>query len=103
MNQNNTIKPHSTSLCRNQPVQTDFLEKMKGSIFIMEAIKPAIKDIPPIMTRKDLQEILQISKNTALELLQTEQIDSFMVKGRYRITRDSLVQFIEYSYLRKSS
>lgn len=46
----------------------------------MDAIKPAIKDIPPIMTRKDLQEILQISKNTALELLQTKQIDSFMIK-----------------------
>ena len=68
----------------------------------METIKPAITDIPPIMTRKDLQEILQISKNTALELLQTEQIDSFMVKGRYRITRDSLMQYIEYSYLCKA-
>ena len=63
----------------------------------MEIVKPAISDIPPIMTRKDLQEILQISKNTALELLQTEQIDSFMIKGRYRITRDSLAQFIEHS------
>lgn len=51
----------------------------------METIKPAITDIPPVMTRKDLQEVLQISKNTALELLQTEQIDSLMVKGRYRI------------------
>lgn len=63
----------------------------------MDTIRPTIKDIPPIMTRKNLQEILQISKNTALELLQTGQIDSFMIKGRYRITRDSLVQFIEYS------
>ena len=63
----------------------------------MESVKPAITDIPPIMTRKDLQKILQISKNTALELLQTEQIDSFMINGRYRITRDSLIQFIEHS------
>ncbi len=63
----------------------------------MDTIKPTIKDIPPIMTRKNLQEILQISKNTALELLQTGQIDSFMIKGRYRITRDSLVQFVERS------
>ncbi len=64
----------------------------------METIKPVIRDIPPIMTRKDLQEILKISKNTALELLQSGQIDSFIVKGRYRITRDSLIQFIERSY-----
>lgn len=63
----------------------------------MDTIRPTIKDIPPIMTRKDLQGILQISKNTALELLQTGQIDSFMIKGRYRITRDSLVQFVERS------
>ena len=58
-------------------------------------------NIPPVMTRKDLQDILQISKNTALELLQTKQIDSFMIKERYRITRDSLIHFIEcrkYSY-----
>ena len=63
----------------------------------MDTIRPTIKDIPPIMTRKNLQAILQISKNTALELLQTGQIDSFMIKGRYRITRDSLVQFVERS------
>lgn len=63
----------------------------------METIKPAIREIPPIMTRKDLQEILKISKNTALELLQNGLIDSFMIKGRYRITRDSLIQFIEHS------
>lgn len=61
----------------------------------MRTIKPTIKNIPPIMTRKDLQSILQISKNTALKLLQTEKIDSFQIKGRYRITRDSLIRFIE--------
>lgn len=55
------------------------------------------RSIPPVMTRKDLQEILQISKNTALELLQTGQIDSFLIKGRYRITRDALIEFIEKS------
>lgn len=60
-------------------------------------MKRIYSNIPPVMTRKDLQEILQISKNTALELLQTKQIDSFMIKGRYRITRDSLIRFIEYS------
>lgn len=60
-------------------------------------MKRLYSNIPPVMTRKDLQDILQISKNTALELLQTRQIDSFMIKGRYRITRDSLIRFIEYS------
>ena len=59
-------------------------------------MKRLYSNIPPVMTRKDIQDILQISKNTALELLQTKQIDSFMIKGRYRITRDSLIRFIEH-------
>lgn len=63
----------------------------------MTITKPTKRVIPPVMTRKDLQEILQISKNTALELLQTGQIDSFLIKGRYRITRDALIEFIEKS------
>ena len=63
----------------------------------MLIVKISYSDIPPVMTRKDLQNILQTSKNTALELLQTKQIDSFQIKGRYRITRDSLVCFIEHS------
>lgn len=53
--------------------------------------------IPPVMTRKDLQQILQISKNTALELLQNNAIDSFIVKGQYRITRQALEEFIQKS------
>lgn len=60
-------------------------------------MKTIYSNIPPIMTRKDLQDILKISKNTALELLQTKQIDYFMIKGRYRVTRESLIQFIENS------
>lgn len=60
-------------------------------------MKTIYSNIPPVMTRKDLQDILKISKNTALELLQTKQIDYFMIKGRYRVTRESLIQFIENS------
>lgn len=60
-------------------------------------MKTIYSNIPPVMTRKDLQDILKISKNTALELLQTKQIDYFMIKGRYRVTIESLIQFIENS------
>lgn len=60
-------------------------------------MKIIYSSIPVVMTRKDLQDILKISKNTALELLQSRQIDCFMVKGRYRITKEALIQFIENS------
>ena len=73
---------------------TIFNQKNRKDVFNMKRL---YSNIPPVMTRKDLQDILQISKNTALELLQTKQIDSFMIKGRYRITKESLVRFIENS------
>ena len=60
-------------------------------------MKTIYSNIPPVMTRKDLQDILKISNKNALELLQTRQIDYFMIKGRYRITREALIQFIENS------
>ena len=56
-----------------------------------------MKNIPPIMTRKEAQEILKISKNTILELLKNESLASFTVKGRYRVTREALLEFIEKS------
>ncbi len=53
-----------------------------------------MNDIPPVMTRKEAQEI---SKNTILELLQNGYLDSFKIKGRYRITREALIEFITKS------
>lgn len=49
----------------------------------------SMNDIPPVMTRKEAQEILKVSKNTILELLQNEYLSSFTIKGRYRITREA--------------
>ena len=56
-----------------------------------------MNDIPPVMTRKEAQEILKVSKNTILELLQNGYLESFTIKGRYRITREALSQFIQKS------
>ena len=56
-----------------------------------------MNDIPPVMTRKEAQEILKVSKNTILELLQNGYLSSFTIKGRYRIIRKALMDFIEKS------
>lgn len=56
-----------------------------------------MNSIPPVMTRKEAQEILKISKNTMLELLQNGNIASFTIKGSYRITREALLEFIRES------
>lgn len=57
----------------------------------------SMNDIPPVMTHKEAQEILKVSKNTILELLQNGYLLSFTIKGRYRITRKALMDFIEKS------
>lgn len=59
--------------------------------------KTLYTEVPAIMTRKELQEILGISKGTAIQLLQENLIESFMIKGRYRITKEALYEFIENS------
>lgn len=56
-------------------------------------------EIPAIMTRKELQKILRISKTTAIKLLHTGMIESFAIGNSYRITKDALIQFIENSTL----
>lgn len=53
--------------------------------------------IPIIMTRKEMQEILHISKTTALHLLKNGYIEYFMIGKSYRITKDSLEDFIKNS------
>ena len=52
--------------------------------------------IPEIMTLKECQQILKVGKNTMLELLHTNQIDGFKIGGRWKIPKESVVEFIRY-------
>lgn len=52
-------------------------------------------DLPYVMTRKDIQNILQISKSTAIRLLKNKMIDSFMVGNSYRITKEALEEYMQ--------
>ena len=47
-----------------------------------------------ILTLKELQELLHIGKNTALQLVQSGEIEAFRVGKQWRITRDSILKFI---------
>ena len=53
------------------------------------------RNIPEIMTFKECQELLRVGKNTLLELLHTRQIEGFRIGNRWRITKESVVEFIE--------
>ena len=54
------------------------------------------RNIPEIMTRKECQEILKVGKNTMLELLHSGQIEGFKIGSRWKIPKESVVEFLKY-------
>ena len=53
------------------------------------------RNIPEIMTFKECQEILRVGKNTLLDLLHSRELDGFRIGNRWRIPKESVVEFIE--------
>ena len=49
------------------------------------------RNIPEIMTFKECQALLRVGKNTYY----TRQIEGFRIGNRWRITKESVVEFIE--------
>lgn len=52
--------------------------------------------IPEIMTFKECQKILKVGKNTLLDLIHTNQLDAFKVGSRWKIPKQSVIEFIQY-------
>lgn len=53
--------------------------------------------IPAIMTRKELSELLHISKGTLLRLIHDGKIEAFQIGNSFRFTKDSILEFIANS------
>ena len=54
------------------------------------------EQIPELMTLKECQEILKVGKNTMLELLHTNQIEGFKIGSRWKIPKESVVEFLRF-------
>ena len=54
------------------------------------------ENIPEIMTLRECREILRVGKNTMLELLHEGRIEGFKVGNRWKIPKESLVEFIRF-------
>lgn len=54
-------------------------------------------DIPVIMTFSECQKILKVGKNTLLDLLHSGKLEGFRIGNRWRITRDSLVEYVNHT------
>lgn len=56
-----------------------------------------IKEMPSVLTIEDLARMLSISKSTAYRLVATRQIRSIKVGRTKRITKDSVIRFLNES------
>ena len=54
------------------------------------------ENIPEVMTLKECQELLKVGKNTMLGLLHTRQIEGFQIGNRWKVKKESLVEFLKY-------
>ena len=54
------------------------------------------EQIPEVMILKECQEILKVGKNTMLELLHTNQIEGFKIGNRWKIPKESVVEFLRH-------
>ena len=53
-------------------------------------------NIPVVMTFRECQNILKIGKNTLLSMIHNGEIDAFKIGSRWRITRESVLDFLKY-------
>ena len=52
--------------------------------------------IPAVMTFKECQKLLRVGKNTLLSMLHSGEIEAFKIGSRWRITRDSIIDYLKY-------
>lgn len=52
---------------------------------------------PDLLTRRQAQELLHVSKNTILKMIQEDELPAIMVAGSYRIEKRNLIEYIRDS------
>ncbi len=52
--------------------------------------------IPDILTFKECQKLLKVGKNTLLDLIHSGEIDAFKIGNRWKITKDSILEYLKY-------
>ena len=52
--------------------------------------------IPEVMTFNEVKTLLRVGKNTLLKMLHTGELDGFMIGNRWKIRKESVVEFLRY-------
>ena len=55
------------------------------------------KKKPDLLTRKQCQDLLHVSKSKMLELIHNNYIPAIVIAGSYRIFKSDLIEFVEHS------
>ena len=53
-----------------------------------------LEDYPGILTLKQAQTVLNIGRNSMLDLINTREVDAFKIKGKWRILKSDLIHFV---------
>lgn len=48
---------------------------------------------PDIMTVKDCQQLLQLGKNTILDLIHNGELDAFKIGRRWKIPKEAVIEY----------
>ena len=51
---------------------------------------------PDILTFKEYQKLLKVGKNTLLDLLHNGEIEAFKIGNRWKIPKDSVIDYLKY-------
>ena len=54
------------------------------------------ENIPEIMTLKECMQLLRVGKNTILDLIHSGELSAFRIGNRWKITKESVLEFIRY-------
>ena len=52
------------------------------------------EDYPDLLSFRQCMELLQIVKNSLLDLLHSHELEGIMRKGRWRIPKNHVIQFL---------
>ena len=55
------------------------------------------ENLPDLLTRKEAQKVLNIGKNTILNLIHSQKLPAIIIGSRFRIKKSDLIDFIENS------
>ena len=55
------------------------------------------KNEPDLLTRKQCQDLLHVSKSKMLELIHNNYIPAIVIAGSYRIFKSDLIESVEHS------